>query len=114
MIGDGDIQALLQQLENHITQKIGAQVVQLVRELEASIDKRVGDAIAARTYLPPLPLAAASRDPGPFMPYSTCSTADFLHPRYAQICAMFGQPPIYRRKIWEWVSSSTNSSRPGC
>lgn len=38
-----------------------------------------------------------------FVAYSTCSAADFFHPRFAQICGMFNQPPWFHRKVWEWV-----------
>ncbi len=38
-----------------------------------------------------------------FMRYSTCSAADVLHPRYAEICAMLQHPCDWHRKLWEWV-----------
>jgi hypothetical protein len=38
-----------------------------------------------------------------FMRYSTCSAADVLHQRYAEICAMLQHPCDWHRKLWEWV-----------
>ena len=39
----------------------------------------------------------------PFMPYSTCSVRDFLHPRFAEINCLLEQPLLVHRKIWEHV-----------
>ncbi len=39
----------------------------------------------------------------PFMRYSSCSAADFVHPRFAQISSLIGLPPQFHRKFWEWV-----------
>jgi hypothetical protein len=39
----------------------------------------------------------------PFMRYSSCSAADFMHPRFAQISSLIGLPPHFHRKFWEWV-----------
>jgi hypothetical protein len=39
----------------------------------------------------------------PFMPYSTCSAADFLHPEFHRIMGMIALPREYHRKLWEWV-----------
>jgi len=70
--------------------------------LEASHEKRLVDAIKRRMFIPNLALSSHVTY-NKFMGYSTCSTADFFHPRYAEICAMFNQPTWFHRKIWEWV-----------
>jgi SAM-dependent methyltransferase len=52
-----------------------------------------------------VPNAALSnvRSSGPFMPYSTCSTADFFHPRYLELCDLLRHPHRFHRKLWEWI-----------
>lgn len=39
----------------------------------------------------------------PFMPYSTCSAADFFHPRFLEISDLLNSPVALHRKYWEWV-----------
>ncbi|SHI27663.1 hypothetical protein SAMN04488135_118100 [Pollutimonas bauzanensis] len=55
-----------------------------------------------RIFLPNVALANIEAN-GPFLPYSTCSAADFFHPRYGQICEMLRHPHRFHRKLWEWV-----------
>jgi hypothetical protein len=38
-----------------------------------------------------------------FMKHSTCSAADFLHPRYAELARMLKYEPVLHRKFWEWI-----------
>lgn len=38
-----------------------------------------------------------------FMPFSTCSANDFLHPRYLEICGLMKHPFVWHRKLWEFV-----------
>jgi tetratricopeptide (TPR) repeat protein len=45
----------------------------------------------------------AVAEAAPFMRYSTCSAADFLHPEFARIVGMIGRTMILHRKLWEWV-----------
>jgi hypothetical protein len=71
-------------------------------KLEASQEKQLADALKRRMFIPNLAIASHVTY-NKFMGYSTCSTADFFHPRYAEICAMFKQPTWFHRKIWEWV-----------
>lgn len=53
-------------------------------------------------YVPPIELNQTS--PAlPFMQYSTCSAADFYHPRFAQIAAELAIQPMLHRKFWEWA-----------
>lgn len=72
-----------------------------VLDLEASIEQRVRDALIRRMFIPNLLVSDKEHDE--FMPYSTCSSADFLHPRYAQICKLIDVAPIFNRKRWEWA-----------
>jgi hypothetical protein len=53
-------------------------------------------------YLPSPPFTQVSK-PGVFMPYSTCSAADFLHPRFLEIAKMIKIGFVWHRKLWEWV-----------
>lgn len=39
----------------------------------------------------------------PFMAHSTCSAKDFLHPDFRTICDELQTPPVFHRKVWEWV-----------
>jgi hypothetical protein len=39
----------------------------------------------------------------PFMAESTCTAKDFFHREFARICCTLNVPPVYHRKIWEWV-----------
>ncbi len=60
------------------------------------------DSARQRQYLPmpPFPDLNAST---PFMSYSTCNAADFLHPRYKEICDLLRHPFTWHRKLWEFV-----------
>lgn len=71
-----------------------------VAALETDLDVRSAKAIRDHLYLP-LP-SHWSRDK-PFLPFSTCSAADFIHPRYAEICQKFDHRFQFHRKLWEWV-----------
>lgn len=50
---------------------------------------------------------------GPFMAYSTCSTADFLNTEFERLCDKLGQQPAYHRKLWEWVFILHHALRTG-
>lgn len=70
--------------------------------LQGLQEKQLDDALRRRMFIPNLAITNHVTY-NEFMGYSTCSTADFFHPRYAEICAMFKQPTWFHRKIWEWV-----------
>jgi hypothetical protein len=83
--------------------------------LRAHIDGKVAilsaeiDALRARIdanppvrYLPHPPFFHVT-DPGMFMPYSNCVSADFFHPRFDEICQAIHHPFMMHRKVWEWV-----------
>ena len=55
------------------------------------------------TMFVPSPEVYASPADAPFMPYSTCSGGDFLHPAFAGILAELGLRNEMHRKLWEWV-----------
>lgn len=55
-----------------------------------------------RPFVPPIERVRTSST-HPFMPYSTCSTDDFLHPRFAEVCERFALRPRLHRKLWEHV-----------
>jgi hypothetical protein len=74
----------------------------LIAEAEASFDRRVGEALARRMFVPNL-ATSAFVEYGEFMRFSTCSSADFLHPMYAEICRSIRVPTLFNRKMWEWA-----------
>jgi hypothetical protein len=95
----------------------------LWRSLQARIDTRVDERLRAHgyplPYLPPKPVTLESlRAQGrlfvppcppwwpanaPFMAYSSCSSADFMHPEFSRLCALIDHPGMYHRKLWEWL-----------
>jgi SAM-dependent methyltransferase len=62
----------------------------------------VNENIKKRLFIPELPLLRHSENKD-FMPHSTCSTSDFLHPRFREICGALHSPHVFSRKLWEWV-----------
>lgn len=68
--------------------------------LEAEFDARAAKAIRDHLFLPQPSHWSAQK---PFLPFSTCSAADFLHPRYAEICGVLGHRLQFHRKLWEWI-----------
>ena len=74
--------------------------------LSALIERRVDAALARRPaptiYLPPIDVYQAPPS-APFMQYSTCSAADFYHPRFTAIAHDMGIQPLLHRKFWEWA-----------
>ena len=78
----------------------GAQIANLTKRIEALEDQLAS--VAKRQYLPRPPFAVPHVATA-FMPYSTCSAADFLHPRYLEICGLLKHRFQWHRKLWEWV-----------
>lgn len=71
-------------------------------EWKAMFVAQIGEEIARRLFIPNLQIAdKISTDD--FLQHSTCSAADMLHPRYAEISKMLHHPPVFHRKLWEWV-----------
>lgn len=58
--------------------------------------------VHARQFLPMPPFSGGSSEVT-FMPFSTCSAVDFLHPRYKEICDLIKHHFMWHRKLWEWV-----------
>lgn len=70
----------------------------LARQVEAAVTA----ALRQRLHVPNLAISPHVEH-GAFMRHSTCSTSDFLHPRFHEICALLRHRPIFHRKLWEWV-----------
>jgi SAM-dependent methyltransferase len=64
-------------------------------------------------FVPPIERLTAGDDDG-FMRYSTCSTADFTHPRLAEICALWNEQPHLHRKLWEHAFIVHHLETAGC
>jgi hypothetical protein len=56
----------------------------------------------ASIFLPPIDVYQTDARQ-PFMPYSTCSAADFYHPAFTAIAQSMAIPPMLHRKFWEWA-----------
>lgn len=80
-------------------------------EQEASVERRIDEAVHKRLHLPSFPPLSDAEHT--FMKYSTCSAADFLHPLFGQLCLEFDYPPSYHRKLWEWVFVIHHLKRAG-
>ena len=77
-----------------------AELIALKNRIEALENKLA--LVTKRPYITSAPFLALTA-PGQFAPFSTCSTADFLHPRFAEICSLLKLGFGWHRKIWEWV-----------
>ncbi|SHN38167.1 hypothetical protein SAMN05192549_10968 [Duganella sacchari] len=79
------------------------------RVTESVVQERVKELLlaergkpSASIFLPPIDVYQS--DPQqPFMPYSTCSAADFYHPSFTAIARSMAIPPMLHRKFWEWA-----------
>ena len=87
----GDIEALNARI---------AQLESTCRELTDMV--RQPPRVVERPFVPSPPFTATSQ-PGEFERYSTCSVADFYHPRFLEICGMLNHHFVFHRKLWEWV-----------
>ena len=90
----------LQDLKN-VEEKIG-RAFNALRDMEANWEAKLSESLKNRVYTPNVKMLDYAQH-GTFAAYSTCSAADFFHPRYAEICSMFGRAPVFHRKFWEWV-----------
>jgi hypothetical protein len=68
-----------------------------VQNLEVRLAKAESSQYIAKLQSPTVPDAA------PFMAYSTCSAADYVHPRYHEIIRSIIRPFHWHRKQWEFV-----------
>lgn len=71
-----------------------------ISRLDSDFNHRVAIVLSEHIYLPQPSHWSADR---PFLPFSTCSAADFIHPRYAQLCRTLAHPVQFHRKVWEWI-----------
>lgn len=55
-----------------------------------------------RQYVPAPPFPALT-SATPFMDFSTCSVADFMHPRCMELCGLMKHHFVWHRKLWEWI-----------
>jgi hypothetical protein len=81
-------------------ENVVAALQERVETLERSFNQRVAGALREHIYLPPTSHWSVDK---PFLPFSTCSAADFIHPKYAELCAALAHPVQFHRKLWEWV-----------
>jgi len=95
------LKRLLRPFSRWVGRKVNAAVAQELAGAEARIEQRLRQEFARHLFKPALP--PMNHDGAPFMPWSSCSAADFLHPRYHEICAMLFAPPVWHRKMWEWA-----------
>ena len=104
---------MLAPLLDRLDARIETRVERRVRE---ELDGRPAADPAApsqpRLWVPPIDRL---RTPGdtPFMPYSTCSAADFVHPEFERTANMLGAAPHFHRKQWEWVFVAHHLERSG-
>lgn len=76
----------------------------VVVPLEARLDELAAKPGPPEVFVPTLGLTSSGLTVSdPFMAASTCSATDYLHPRFAEIAAMWGMPPHFHRKLWEFV-----------
>jgi SAM-dependent methyltransferase len=81
---------------------VDAAVAKKLGDVDDLINERIGRAISQRVFRPLLP--PMQRDAtSPFMQYSSCSAADMLHPRYSELSSLLSHPPVFHRKLWEWI-----------
>jgi hypothetical protein len=86
---------------------VGAETARLRTEVDALTDHvRMLTSDVAHSRWAELTARAeqpASGELPPFAAYSTPVASDFSHPRFYELCALLGHPPIYHRKLWEWA-----------
>jgi hypothetical protein len=86
-------------LSSALTDRLEA-IEQHLSKIDTNFDQRVAGVLREHIYLPPTSHWSADK---PFLPFSTCSAADFIHPLYAQLCETLAHPIQFHRKVWEWV-----------
>lgn len=75
-----------------------------IKELQSKIE-HLENQIIENNYLKdiPMPPFIDYKSTDPFMLYSTPCVADFMHPRFLEICNSIKHPFTWQRKLWEWV-----------
>jgi len=91
---------------------VEAALAKRLRDVDNLVNERIGRAISQRVFWPLLP--SMHQDPAsPFMQYSSCSAADMLHPRYRELSSLLNHPPVFHRKLWEWIFVIHNLMKAG-
>lgn len=75
--------------------------IEELREQVARLEGRLTRLHESR-YIPQL-LAPTVPATAPFMAHSTCSAADFVHPRYHELIGLMKRAPRWHRKQWEYA-----------
>jgi len=47
--------------------------------------------------------SVADAEPAEFGRYATPVASDFTQPRFLELCRLMAHPPMFHRKLWEWV-----------
>ena len=89
-------------LKSTINEIVEAAVAKRLGDVDNLVNERVGRAISQRVFWPLLPSMHHDAT-APFMRYSSCSAADMLHPRYSELSSLLSHPPVFHRKLWEWI-----------
>lgn len=94
----GSLEAQIAELRQRVEQ-LAAQITE--PKLRQLCNDQLYGAFTERTLLPPLiPTAPAD---SPFPSSSTCTAADFYHPRFYALTKLLAVAPCWHRKLWEWV-----------
>lgn len=100
-----EVEARLEKKQQDLKRDVDLSVshaLRAVQQFDANWETRFTDSLSKRTYTPNVSIMAHAPH-GAFAAYSTCSSADFFHPRYAEICSMLRYPIHFHRKFWEWT-----------
>jgi hypothetical protein len=97
------------ELETTIAAAVAAAGAAAQSELLSAIDARFSVPTVSNLHVPSV--AVAPPMDGPFMAHSTCSARDFFHPEFQRFCKAMTAPPVFHRKLWEWVFILHNGCR---
>jgi SAM-dependent methyltransferase len=93
----------LRRLDRRIDARVTAAVAALKRnEASPSRPAPQADRSTRRLWVPPIE-SIASDPTAPFMQYSTCTAADYVHPEFARMCAALHVRLRFIRKLWEYA-----------
>jgi hypothetical protein len=84
-----------------------------LEDLVATLEAQARDQKPWLHNLHVMPIDMHPKIDGPFMEHSTCSAADFLRPRFAELSHRLGVNLAYQRKLWEWVYILHHAERTG-
>ena len=92
-------------MAHHVRVQLDARDRQAIDPLPTQVAATSPSTSASPTHRPFVPPIERLRTSSarPFMAYSTCSTADFLHPRFAELSERCARRPQLHRKLWEHV-----------